>query len=96
MRYDKPVYFQAISKGVYDISTGNYEKSTVTEVMKRAAVTDSSTETMMTLYGGMKKGALTIRVQRPYAENFDRVRVGNKVYNVDRSRWNRIFMVSEV
>ena len=96
MRYDKPVYFQSIAKGPYDASTGDYGESTVTEVMKRASVTDSSTETMMKLYGGIKQGSLTIRLQRPYTQSFDSIRVENKAYHVDRSRWNRVFMVSEV
>ena len=96
MRYDKPVYFQSVSKGPYDASTGDYGEPAVTEVLRRASVTDSSTETMLNLYGGIKQGSLTIRLQRPYTQPFNSIRVENKVYHVDRSRWNRVFVVSEV
>lgn len=41
MRYDTPIYFQKLTPGEYDPSTGNYEEDTVSEDMKPAAVMDT-------------------------------------------------------
>ena len=96
MRYDKPIYFQSITTGPYDSSTGDYVEDTVAEVEKYASVTDSGTKTIKMIYGELKQGIKTIRIQRPYTEVFDKIRIDNKVYRVDFSRWNRVFVVSEV
>ena len=96
MRYDKPIFFQSITPGEYDPTTGNYGEDTVTEDLKRASVTDTGTETMMLIYGEIKQGSLTVRLQRPYTKPFDKIRVKDKAYRVDRSRWQRVFVVSEV
>ena len=99
MRYDKPVYFQLVSAGVYDESTGDYGEDAVTEVMKRASVTDSGIETMKIIYGEIRRGSLTIRLQNHYTKPFNRIRVGNQVYGLDFSRKLRtghVFVVSKV
>ena len=96
MRYSTPVYFQRI-KSEYDATTGNSGISILSEVKRYAAVTDTGTETLQLLYGDIKQGALTIRLQRPYDAAFDRIRIGEKFYRVDRSRLKkRVFIVSEV
>lgn len=99
MRFDKPIYFQRVQAGEYDATSGNYGADTVTEVMKRASVTDSGVETMKLIYGDIKQGSLTIRLQSHYNEPFSRIRKGNKVYSVDFERKLRkmhVFVVSEV
>lgn len=96
MRYDKPVYFQRITPGKYDSSTGDYGDDTVTEVKKYASVTDSGVETLRLIYGEIRQGVKIIRIQRPYKETFDRIRIGKKLYSVDMSRYGRVFVVSEV
>ena len=96
MRFDKPIFFQCIQPGEYDESTGNYADDTVTEVLKRASVTDSGVETLHLIYGEIRQGVKTIRLQRPYEEAFDKIRIGNKLYKVDMSRYGRVFVVSEV
>lgn len=96
MRYDKPVFFQRVQPGEYDESTGNYGADTVTEVLKRASVTDSGANTLRLIYGEIRQGSKIIRLQRPYKEAFDRIRIGKKLYSVDMSRYGRVFVVSEV
>ena len=100
MRYDTPIYFQTVTeKGKYDSSTGNYEPDTVTEDKAFASVTDSRTETVKMLYGEIKQGCLTVRLQNIYRKPFDKIRIGEKSYRVDFSRKLRtkhIFVVSEV
>lgn len=96
MRYDKPVFFQCVQPGEYDKYTGDYSADTVVEVLKRASVTDSGTETLRLIYGEIRQGVKVIRLQRPYKGMFNRIRIGKKIYNVDLSRCDQIFVVSEV
>lgn len=99
MRFDTPVYFQRKVKGPYDATTGNYGPATTEEVKRYAAVTDTGTETLMLVYGELKQGSLTVRLQMPYTDPFDRIRIGDKHYRVDsarRLRTKHAFIVSEV
>lgn len=99
MRYDTPVYFQTVKPGAYDENTGNYSKETVFEVGVLASVMDTQTETMKLIYGSIRQGSLTITIQNHYDQPFDKIRIGNKVYQVDRSRRLRVkqsYIVSEV
>lgn len=98
MRFDTPVYFQRI-KSEYDTSTGDYGISTVTEEMRRASVTDVGAETLRLIYGELKQGCLTIRLQNAYEKPFDQIRIGNSFYKADRVRKLRTkqtFIVSGV
>ena len=99
MRFDTPVYFQHITKGAYNVSTGDYAADKVTEVLQYASVTNSGTETLQLVYGEIRQGSLTIRIQRHYEQPFDRIRIGNKIYRVDMTRRLRNmqgFVISEV
>lgn len=101
MRYATPIYFQRKQKGAYNADTGDYGPETVAEVKRYASVTDTGTDTLNLVYGGPKQGSLTIRMQRPYEDPFDRIRIGDgeqaKYYSADKARlFNRVFIVSEV
>lgn len=101
MRYNTPVYFQRKQKGAYNADTGNYGPETVVEVKRYASVTDTGTDTLNLVYGGPKQGSLTIRLQRPYTDPFDQIRIGDgeqaKCYGSDKARlFKRVFIVSEV
>lgn len=96
MRYDIPVFFQRVKPGEYDPITGNYGADTITEEKRYASVTDASTEQLTLVYGGIKQGALVIRLQRGYKIPFDRIRVGDKCYRVNFARYLKTFIVSEV
>lgn len=101
MRYNTPIYFQRKQKGPYNASDGNYGPETTEEVKRYASVTDTGTDTLNLVYGGPKQGSLTIRLQRPYAEPFDQIRIGDgkqaKYYGSDKARlFKRVFIVSEV
>lgn len=101
MRYNTPVYFQRTQKGEYNATDGNYSPETTVEVKRYASVTDTGTETLNLVYGGPKQGSLIIRLQRPYTEPFDRIRIGDgvqaKYYRSDKARlFKRVFVVSEV
>ena len=99
MRFDTPIYFQQITPGTYDPKTGNYGEDSVVEIRCDASVTDTGTETLKLLYGDLKQGSLTIRLQNYFPEPVDRVRIGSKVYRVDmerRLRTKHVLVVSEV
>lgn len=99
MRFDTPIYFQRTKPGEYDASTGNYAEGITTSVLRYASVTDSATETMNLVYGQIKQGSLTLRLQNHYTAPFDNIKIGTKVYRVDsvRSlRTRQVFIVSEV
>lgn len=96
MRYDTPIFFQRIQPGAYNAITGNYGEDTTSEAKQYASVTDTGTETLHLIYGSIKQGSLTVRLQRPYTEPFDSIRIGEKVYKVDLARKSKSFVVSEV
>ena len=95
MRYFLPVYFLYV-KSELNTKTGNHEETIIFEELKRADVTDSATDVLKIIYGDLKKKSLTIRLQRAYTKPFNRIRVGKKMYRVDWSRHDRVFVVSEV
>lgn len=99
MRYDTPIYFQRVTPGEY-LENGDYGADDLEEVKKYASVTDSSTNTLMLVYGAIRQGSVTIRLQRAYTEPFDYIRIGDKRYKVDKKRTistnAQCFIVSEV
>lgn len=99
MRYDTPIYFRRLTQGEYDESTGNYGADSVSEKMVMASVMDTQTETMKLVYGDIRQGSLTLTIQNHFDQTFDNIRIGDKVYRVDRTRRLRVkqsFIVSEV
>lgn len=99
MRFDIPIYFRRLTQGAYNESTGNYDDDTVAETEVMASVMDTQTETMKLVYGDIRQGSLTLTIQNHYDQTFDNIRIGDKVYRVDRTRRLRVkqsFIVSEV
>lgn len=96
MRYDTPVFFQRVQAGAYNPNSGDYSADIVEETKQYASVTDARTEQLTLVFGGIKQGALVIRLQRGYKMPFDRIRVGDKLYKVDFARYLKTFIVSEV
>ena len=99
MRFDTPIYFQRITPGKYNASTGNYGDDTPSETLRYASVTDTKEQTLLLVYGAIKEGSFTVRLQNHYEEPFDQIRIGKKIYKVDSSRKLRVkqtFVVSEV
>lgn len=99
MRYDTPIFLQWITEGEYNPSTGNYEESAIDEKKHYASVTDSGAETLNLIYGEIRQGVKTVRVQGNCTDVFDYMRIGRKQYRVDFSRElhnKHVFVVSEV
>ena len=96
MRYETPIFFRCVKPGEYNANTGNYGDDIITEEKRYASVTDTGAQTLGLVYGTIKQGSLTIRLQRPYKEPFSDIRVGEKIYRVDFERHLKNFVVSEV
>ena len=99
MRFDTPIYLQSVKQGDYDESTGNYKEDIITEDKIYASVTDSRTELLKLIYGEIKQGCVTVRLQNHYNKPFNRIRIGDVIYSVDYSRKLRnkhVFVASEV
>lgn len=99
MRFDTPIFLQWVFKGEYNPATGNHEDDTVEETKYYASVTDSGVETLNLVYGELRQGVKTVRVQNHCTDVFDFMRIGRKVYRVDFSRQlktKHVFVVSEV
>lgn len=86
MRFDTPVYFQKITPGAYDAATGNYGADVIAEEKRWASVTNTGTETLNLVYGELRQGVVTVRLQNHYSAPFDRLRIGEQVYRVDQAR----------
>ena len=86
MRYDTPIYFQKITQGEYDSTTGDYGKDAVQETGVMASVMDTRTETMQVVYGSIKQGSKTIHIQNHYDKSYDLIRINDKIYQTDYSR----------
>lgn len=99
MRCDTEVFFQLTTPGEYDESTGDYGDDTISEEKRHASVTDTGTETKNLVYGSIKQGSKTVRLQTHYKKSFDRIWIGNALYRVDferKLRTKHVFVVSEV
>ncbi|WP_239462925.1 hypothetical protein [Faecalicoccus pleomorphus] len=60
---------------------------------------DTQTEMLKLIYGDIRQGSLTVVIQNHYDQPFDNIRIGDKVYRVDRTRRLRVkqsFVISEV
>ena len=71
MRFDIPIYLQNIQPGAYNPETGNHEQETVTETKLYASVTNAGTETLNLVYGELRQGCLTVRIQAHCTTDFD-------------------------
>lgn len=99
MRYDTPIYFQTVTPGPYDESIGDYGAPVIAEERRIASVVNTSEKQMHLIYGGIREGSKTISLLNAYGDVFDRIRVGSKLYTVDRRislRIKQAFVCSEI
>ena len=86
MRYDQRIYFVKEGEDEYDYATGDYVTGEPLKDEVWANISDTGTERMRLIYGALKQGAITVRIQGKYDETFDYVEVDDKKYNVDAFR----------
>ena len=78
MRTTEEVYFVVRGEEIYNDETGNYEESIPVKTPLPALITDTGTERMNLLYGGIKQRAKTIRLNTKYEEEFDYIEINEK------------------
>ncbi len=83
MRFSTPIYFQKAISGAYNPLTGDYDADTIEETEVHASVNDTGMTTMNIVYGAIKQGSVTARIQGRYVQPFDHIRIGDKRYKVD-------------
>lgn len=100
MRYDRKVWLVDEAEPEYDETTGDYADGAIERYYRDANVSDTGTEVMNMLYGKIKQGALTVRVQNGVESPYQYIEVdtvGNK-YRIDRVKRHRnelVLFVSE-
>lgn len=97
MRFDKGIRFVKIEEG-FDPTTGDYTELTRSYESRNANITDTGTQEQVLVYGGIKEGSLTIRLQGEPSSPFDFIEVGSKRYKVDKRRvleHKTVYVVSE-
>lgn len=86
MRYITPIFFQRVEPGGYNADTGDYDRDIIIESMQYADITDSSDRTVEMVYGELREGVLTVRLERPYTAPFDYIRIGERRFKADMKR----------
>lgn len=97
MRCDTKIYFVTDGeKTLVDTPDapdyGEYITGTAQGVERTADVTDTSTKTQMLLYGAVREGSKTVRLNEQYREPFDHIRILDRdtgeaaLYDVDSKR----------
>ena len=96
MRADKLITFVTHGKEEYDDNTGDYVVSDDILSEVYAYVTDTGTERMAALYGGVRQYAKTVRVNDVIDGAFDHILIDGKKYKSDRRKIYRHKTVLEV
>lgn len=99
MRADTKVTLIVSGERTYDEATGNYETTTNTETEVYGLVTDTGTERMNLLYGGVNQHAKTIRLNAPTSVIPDLIAIDGHNYQIDNQtsyRRKQTFEVSRV
>jgi hypothetical protein len=98
MRYDRKVWFVNESESVYDEATGDYTDPVVERIFRLANITTTGEQSMVMLYGKIRQGAYTVRVQNGLEAPYQHIEVdsiGNK-YLVDSKKQLRNDLVLKV
>lgn len=99
MRYDTPIEFRQVEKGLYNTATGDYGEDSHSGVTRYASVSDTGAETVKLVYGNLKQRSLTVQLQNPYDAKYDQILIKGRPYKVDFRRILRTketLIVSEV
>lgn len=98
MRYDKKIYFVKQGEDIYDYDTGNHIPGETVKTEAWANVSDMGTQRQTLIFGALKQGALTMRIQGNYEDSRDYIEYNGKPYDIStvRTFWHdQTFEVSE-
>ena len=96
MRYDKRIYFVKEGEDEYDYNTGNYVTGEPIKDEVWANVSDMGTQRQTLIFGALKQGALTVRIQNKVEQPFDYIEIDGQSYNVASTRTFRHDQAFEV
>ncbi|MDN6670663.1 MAG: hypothetical protein L0L07_00060 [Staphylococcus equorum] len=96
MRLDKKIAFVSETGEVFDPSTGDYTSGETVKDYVWANVSDTGERRMQLLYGALKLGAKTIRLNSKYKKLFDYIEIDGKNYSVTLSKEGQQKSVYEV
>lgn len=98
MRYDRKVWFVNEKESAYDETTGDYTDPVVERIFRLANITTTGENSMVMLYGKIKQGAYTVRVQNGLEAPYQHIEIdaiGNN-YLVDSKKQLRNDLVLKV
>lgn len=84
MRFDREIYFQYITEGAFDPSTGDHADPAIIEVRKMADVNDTTRDTLMLVFGELRQGSKTACIQGRIAQGYSRIRIRDRTASKDR------------
>lgn len=84
MRFSHRITFVAETDGGYDPETGKHIEPTITEDTRPCNLSELGTERTNELFGQIDKRIIVARLQRPYNEPFDYIKIGEQRYNIKR------------
>lgn len=99
MRYDTAIFFQRLAKPDFDKTTGDYIEQPPVETFRRANVTESTDDRIEIEPGKVPEKTLVVRLQVPYLETYDFIRIGDKKYvrvSSNTLRSKQSIMIKEV
>ena len=84
MRFDTEVFFQYITPGEFDSSTGDYEEPSIYEEPRLASVMDTARDTLMLVFGELRQGSKTVTIRSNVRQGYSRVRIHDRTAKKDR------------
>lgn len=96
MRYDTKLYFvRETGLEEYDNDTGDLIESEPIKTSRWVNVADMGEERMQAIFGRLKQGSVTIKMQGSYNEPFDYLEIGGKAYDVALTKRTRTITIYE-
>lgn len=86
MRFDKRIHFVTESPGGYNPATGDYDEKTETTVTKACNLSPLGVTRTNELFGQIDTKITVARLQRPYSDKFDFIRLGTNSQPYDIKR----------
>lgn len=96
MRATTKVYFITEGEEEYDPLTGDYTVKGSDRTLRRANVSDTGEQRMGFLYGSLKQGAKTVRLNREYNKPFDYIEIEGELYKDVLNKKSKRRIVFEV
>ena len=96
MRFDKVIFLVEKGTSKFDYETGNTKVDDPIKKKFYASISDTGTERMSLLYGGVRQNALTVTLKNINLQNIDYIEIDGKKYNIDNLTVGRNKKVLEV